>query len=561
MATAYLPQHDPAPALRDSLLAARRERYVYDAAVLPPFGLYHELPSAEVFTAGRFTDRLSSSLGVPANFAAVKLASLVDRLDELQDYEDLFRLFDPPAVIQHWGKDSMFAEQRVAGIECRLLRRIDRLPANLRLSAAEFAAITGRPLDRSAAEGKLHLADYALLDGIAAGETDGRARHLYAPLALFCWIDEPGSEDMRRETPRRGQLVPVAIQLDQRPTADNLYTPRDGLDWQMARIAVQAAEHSLCMMGHHLAIVHLAMEAFALATARQLAEVHPLAALLRPHLRHMMAQDELSRRRLINPGGYIERLLAPTREGSLEIAARSFKQWNFTTWALPSDLAARGVDDPHTLPHYPFRDDGLLVWSAIAGFVAAYLDRCYTSEAELHADVELRAWLDELADPARGNLPGLPAWPLTRAALAELVTNVIFTNGPYHSSLTYRQWEYATYIPNYPMALYSPLPGRGLHERDPAAAERALLALLPAQKQSLAQLELIKLLTAYQLDQLGHYGDDDPLLASPAEVRELVTQFQERLVSIEGEVQRRNEGREFPYHGMLPSRLANRASV
>ena len=195
MSRAYLPQHDPDPALRQPGLAARREQYVYDPAIVPPFVVYHKLPAAEIFTAGYFSERLSSSVGVPANFAAVKLANLIDRFDELQDYEDLFKLFDPPAIVRRWRDDSMFAEQRLAGMDCRVLRRITRLPDNLRLPAADFAAITGLPLDLAAAEGRLHLADYDLLDGIEPGESHGLAKFLHAPLALFCWQDDPGSDD------------------------------------------------------------------------------------------------------------------------------------------------------------------------------------------------------------------------------------------------------------------------------------------------------------------------------------------------------------------------------
>lgn len=560
MSQAYLPQHDPDPTLRQPGLASNREHYVYDAARFPPFVVYHKLPATEIFNAGYFTERLSSSVGVPANFAAVKLASLIDRFDELQDYEDLFKLFDPPAIVRNWRDDAMFAEQRVAGVECRVLRRVARLPDNLRLPAATFTAITGLHIDQAAAEGRLHLADYAILDGLEPGESAGLAKFLYAPLALFCWVDKPGSQDMRRETPRVGRLVPVAIQLDQRPTKDNLYTPRDGDEWLMARTAVQASDYALGMMGHHVGVVHLAMENFAMASARQLAHHHPIAALLRPHLRYQMAQDELSRHTFVNHGGYIERLLAPSLAGSLALAGRVFKAWSLRDWALPRELAARGVDDPETLPHYPFRDDGLLIWHATAEYVGNYLDRFYTSDADVHADVELRAWLDELADPTRGNLPGLPSWPPSRGELGELVTNILFTNGPYHSSMNYRQWEYATYIPNYPMALYAPLPPRG-SVSDPSDAERAFLELLPPQKQSLAQLEIVNLLTAYQLDQYGHYGDADPLLTDPADIREIVTQFQERLASIEAEIQRRNDDRAVPYHGMLPAKISNSASV
>jgi arachidonate 15-lipoxygenase len=543
MATPYLPQHDPDPATREALLAACRERYVYDAEVLPPFVLARSLPAGEDLAGGSFGARLSSAVGDSFNAAAFKLAALIDRFDELQDYEDLFRLYDPPAVVQTWRGDGMFAEQRLAGVECRLLRRADRLPADLRLPAAQFTALTGLAPDRAAGEGRLYVADYALLDGVEVQS----GRHLYAPIALFCWRDEPGSEDMSRETPRRGRLHPVAIQLAQRPAAGNLYTPQDGVDWLLARTAVQAADYTLHTLGHHLAISHLAMERFAMATARQLAEVHPLAVLLRPHLRRMLAQDALLRRSFLNPGGHVERLFAPTLAGSREIAARAYRQWNLGDWALPRDLATRGVDDPEYLPHYPFRDDGLLIWQALADYVRDYLNVYYDGDADVHADVELRAWLGELAD-----LPGAPVWPLTRADLLELVTTIVFTAGPDHSSLTTQQWEYAAYVPNMPMALYAPLPPRG-------ADESALLAMLPAQGPALAQLEVVHAWTAYQQGRLGQYRDDDPLLTGPERVHEVVTAFQERLACIEGEIAERNEDREFAYRGMLPSKLDNSA--
>ena len=548
--TPSLPQHDPDPAARAALLATQRERYVYDATVLPPFMLPQALPPGEDFGGGTLGERLSSAVGGPFNLAAVKLAGLIDRFDELQDYEDLFRLYDLPPIVQTWRRDEVFAEQRLAGVASRLLRRLDRLPAGLGLRADQFAALTGMPPDRAAGEGRLYAVDYAPLDGVEVAAD----RRLYAPMALFCWQDEPGSQDMLRGTARRGRLRPVAIQLDQRPTAHNLYLPQHGADWLLARTAVQAADFTLHFLGHHLARCHLAMASFAMATARQLAPAHPLGALLRPHLRRSIAHTEQLRRSFFNPGGHIERLLAPTLAGSREIVARAFGRLDVSAWALPHDLAARGVDDPEYLPHYPFRDDARLVWQALADYVRDYLAICYDSDAELHTDVELRAWLDELGDPGRGNLRGLPAWPLGRAALCELVTTIIFTAGPDHSAQNTRQWEYAAYVPNMPMALYGPLPARG-------ADESALLEILPPQRQALEQLELVQAMTAYQHDRLGHYSDEDPLLTGPERVQEAVTAFQERLVCIEGEIERRNAGRELAYTGMSPSKLGNAAST
>lgn len=552
MTSPTLPQHDPDPVARRQALEAARERLDYDATVLPPFNLCRSLPDDEALGGASLTERLAAAANVSANALAVRLRTLFDPFDELQDYEDLFALVARPAIADTWRSDAAFAEQRLSGVETRVLRRVDRLPDNLRVDPALFAAIAGEPLDRAQFEGRLFLADYALLDGLPPGGERERSRFLYAPLVLYRWAEDP---DATRDTPpaHRGRLLPVAIQLDQAPTKTNLYTPRDGLDWLLARTVAQSADNTLCMMAHHLARAHLGLEPFAMATARQLGERHPIGRLLRPHLRHLLVQDEVTRRLFVSEGGYIERLYGPTREGSLELARRGFRQLRADAWSFPRDLELRGLADD-TLPHYPWRDDGRLVWDALAEFVAAYVRWCYPTELDLARDGELRAWLDELHDPARGNLRGLPP-ELELDGLAALLTHVIFTSGPYHAAMSGRLAEYATHVPNYPMALYGPMPAaRGV------ADESTLLAMLPPQAASLAQLEVVTLLTAHQHDPFGHYELDDQL-HDPPELHELVVRLQERLASAEQRIEQRNRDRPVPYLGMLPSRLANSAGT
>ena len=537
-----LPQRDPDPADRQRDLEDRRRDYVYDPTVLPPFVLFRQLPREELFTLRYFTERLASSADLPANLVAVKLRTLFDRFDHLQDYEDLFALLPRPRVVDRWRDDALFAEQRVAGIETRLIRRLRAPQDHLRVPPALFADLAGEPWERALAEGRLFVADYALLDGIPGGETDGRVKFIHAPIALF------------HRPQGAPALVPIAIQIDQRPRPGNLFTPRDGDAWLLAKIAVQAADYALSMMAHHVQRVHLGLESFAMATARQLARRHPLAVLLRPHLHCVLVQEELSRRLFVNPGGYIDRLFAPTREGSLEIAARSHRAWDVGAWSFPRDLAERGLDDPAVLPHYPFRDDGALIWDALADYVRAHLRLAYPSDVDLAADPELRAWLEELRDPARGNLRGLPTEP-ERAPLAALLTEIIFLSGPYHASLNYRQPEYAAYVPNLPMALYAPVPtDRGVVD------EAYLLGALPPQRAALGQIEIIKLLTDFMPDHLGHFPEGDPLVVVP-ELRALVDALQRRLIVAEATIDAKNRARPLPYTGMLPSRLLNSASM
>jgi len=541
-----LPQHDADPEARAHALAEARARHVYDRDVFPPLPLCHELPADE----RPRRESVAGRLAVPINRLAVALRTLVDRFDHLQDYEDLFSLRARPAIVERWRSDHAFAEQRLSGVEPRVLRRVEHLPDNLRLDADEFAAIAGVSLAEAEAEGRLFLADYDLLDGLPAAGAQGGSRFVYAPLALFTWQPDLDADE-RAPPPRRGRLVPVAIQLDQRPSRTNLYTPRDGLDWLLARTVVQSADVTVATFAHHLARVRLGMAGFAMATARQLAEPHPLARLLRPHQRAVLAGAELAQRLFFAEDGWVDACFGPTRDGARELVRRGHERWRVDDFGFVRDLELRGLAGEQ-LPHYPWRDDGHLVWDALHEFVGGYLQWAYPDDRDLHEDHELQAWVGELGDPAGAGLRGLPR-ELGRASLVQLVADIIFAAGPCHSAFITAQAEYASFVPNLPMALYSPMPGvRG------DVDESYLLHMLPPQAASLRQLECVARLGAAHDDPFGHYTLDDGL-HQPAVVHDLVVTFQERLVTAEQKIEHRNRERPIPYHGLLPSRIGTSA--
>lgn len=122
------------------------------------------------------------------------------------------------------------------------------------------------------------------------------------------------------------------------------------------------------------------METFAIVTARQLAQNHPLGLLLRPHFQFMLANNDLARNRLINRGGYVDELLAGTLKESLQIVKNAYEEWSLDQFALPTELKNRGMDDVANLPHYPYRDDGMLVWNALKNFVSNYLHLYFQQE-------------------------------------------------------------------------------------------------------------------------------------------------------------------------------------
>lgn len=506
-----------------------RARYTYDHGVLPPLALSRERPDDEPAFAPPRPARLHT--------LAVTLHGLFDPFDELQDFEDL--LVDPaPAIVGAWRDDLAFAEQRLAGAAPRLLARIDHLPEHLDLQDPELRA----SLTQAGFEGRLFLADYALLRDLPGGGQQQHSRFVHAPLALFTWEPDP---DATRDAPpsQRGALRPAAIQLGQEPGRDDLFTPRDGPRWLLARTLVQSADHLLAVVSEQIGRIFLGMEPFALTSARQLSPSHPVRRLLRPHLRDLIARSHYARDVLLVEGGPIERLYGPTLAGSLELIRRSAAAADHAE-TLPRALERLGRH-PDLLPHDPWRDDGLLLWSALHEFVGAFLRWAYPSDAKLAADAQLRAWLDELRSPAGGRLVGTPTEP-ERAPIVDLLTHVIFTLGPVHHALSRGLSDYGTYVPNYPAAIYSPPPAGPVGERE-------LLAALPPRAQALEQVQRLAPRPAPELP-LGYFGDD---LQDPPALHDLCVTLQERLMSAEQRIARRNAERQFPHHGLLSSAIPN----
>ncbi|NXH45752.1 LOXE3 isomerase, partial [Dicaeum eximium] len=80
--------------------------------------------------------------------------------------------------------------------------------------------------------GRLFLADYALLEGLPTGDIGGHPQFVAAPLCLL-WLCP------------RGHLLPVAIQLSQRPGPGSPIFVPGGRGWALAKLWVRGAHFVL----------------------------------------------------------------------------------------------------------------------------------------------------------------------------------------------------------------------------------------------------------------------------------------------------------------------------
>lgn len=440
-----LPQFDSDPRGRSDALDRARDELVY--AWDRPDG---------VATSERIPRRLGYSATVIAQvslaggaLAANRTAARLHRppAGDAQpsgptDTTSLFATIAPPPVHAALGADAddeqkplwdrAFAWQRVAGANPHVL---ERLPSIEPLRS--LAPLDGEPLARACAEGRAYIADYR---GYLRDVRGGEGKSIAAPCALF--VRPAGARS----------LVSVAI-LREREGASTLVLPNDRAAWALARREVQCADANVQESYFHLGRGHFVAQAFAMATERQLSARHPLFVLLAAHTRGTLAINQSARDELIVAGGQLDQLMAPRLDDSLAMVSRAVREWDPAQHGLRADLARRGLDDRDALPEHPFRDDALLVQSAIERWCLEYVCVAYGSESELQSDLELRAWLDELRSTDGGRLRALPERVESRVALAELLATVLYVTSLFHASVNYSQFDFMGWMNNAPAQL------------------------------------------------------------------------------------------------------------
>ena len=303
-----LPQDDPNQEQRKDSLNRQQQAYQFDYESLSPLALLKDVPAVENFSSKYLAERILATSELPANMLAADARTFLDPLDELQDYEDFFTWLPLPGVAKIYQTDRSFAEQRLSGANPMVLRLLDASDprAQILLDLPTLHPLVDRRQELQ--QNNIYIADYTGTDEhyrapalVGGGTYEKGRKYLPKPRAFFAWR-WTGVRD-------RGEMTPIAIQLDPNPDS-HVYTPFDPpVDWLFAKLCVQVADANHHEMSSHLARTHLVMEPIAIVTARQLAKNHPLSLLLKPHFRFMLTNNDLARSHLIAPGGPVDELL------------------------------------------------------------------------------------------------------------------------------------------------------------------------------------------------------------------------------------------------------------
>jgi arachidonate 15-lipoxygenase len=482
-------------------------------------------------SVGKIKDSILAALKFDGRFGAP------DRMAKsLNEYADLFRAVGLPPIARDYAEDRSFAAMRTAGPNPVTLQRVKTLDSRFPVTN-DMLRITapGDSLEAALEEGRLYLADYALLDGAELGNFPNGQKYLYAPLALFV-VTKPGKE-----------LLPVAIQCKQTPAPNNpILTPDDGYNWLIAKTIVEIADANMHEASTHLGRTHLAMEPFVIAMYRRLATNHPLYLLLAPHFEGTLAINKAAWQHLIAEKGAVDKLMGGSIATSRGVAAKGVQSLHIMDDLLPKAFARKGVDNRELFPVYPYRDDSLLYWEAIHEWVDAYLRIYYKSDSDLHNDYEAQAWAYEVGASDGGRMRGMPNNGQLRqvSELVDVVTFVIYTCSVQHAAVNFPQYDLMSYVPNMPCAGYRPAP-----TSKKGATEADYLAMLPPMNMAELQMELGYLLGSVHYTQLGQYQSHqfaDPQVKGPLQ------RFQKRIAEIGKTIESRNQTRR-PYETLAPT--------
>jgi arachidonate 15-lipoxygenase len=401
----------------------------------------------------------------------------------------------------------------------------------------------------AAAEARLYLADYRLIDGLPQGTRSigalgiSRQKTITAPMALFVVLPATDQAEAR--------LVPVCIQCHQTaeraPGGENpIFTPLDGARWEMAKATVQCANATHHEMVWHLGRSHMVMEGAYLCARHTLAARHPLMILLAQHCEFTLAINDYATKHLVAPGGQVDLLFGATLDGTLTVMDRALDTYDLMQAAPPSELAARLVLSTEGLPDYPYRDDALTLWPALERWVSRYVGLYYGRDEDVRGDAELQAFVAMLGAPEGGNFMRIP--PLESIdQCVRLIATLCWIGSAQHSAVNYTQFPYFGFVPSSPLALYAAAPTA----QTPDNMANFLEMLCPT-GDAVMQADIAYQLSSVRWRALGDYA---PGAFLDPRVGGLLRHLRAELKDIEAVISARDQHRFMPYPYLLPSQV------
>ena len=347
----------------------------------------------------------------------------------------------------------------------------------------------------------------------------------------------------------RYRVFPLAIEI----APERFCSPSSNKGaWFLGRAAVRSADTIAHSLSGHFLGTHLISEVLGVALHRILPQTHVLYKLLRPHFAETYFVNTVFRNIFLSRNGVI-----PRTHGISDIDIKSYfcREWPnrsvMNSLIFHRDLKARGVADETKLPDYPYRDDGILLWSALELYVAACLDTHYHSDDDVANDTDLHAWLNEISNAGFGGHTDFPTRLVFKSSLIELMTGILFTVTATHGSMNYNMFEMYGFAPFSPTLIMKKPPSTQA-ELDKIVTESDFLSYLPTSGLS----EIIQNVSA-SLSRPPEQSLGEGLHMDFNGFSSQVAALRKDLSLVDIAIQLRNKSRFVAYDVLRPSKLPN----
>lgn len=393
------------------------------------------------------------------------------------------------------------------------------------------------------------------------------------------------------------------------------FTPADSVwDWRTAKAHVMCADSQYHFLGSFYLRSHAVLEPFALSLRRHLSPMHPLFKLLRPHLRYVLSSAVELRRAIVDHGTIADTLFgvaaspkplllamhvrnmrkqaheatlrqedaaqaskgkrsgwgrwAPKQEDAkkleedldrIELPSSGvdsflrdeYSRWRFEDMAFPATLLERGLDGKEKLQNYPYRDDGILLWSSLVDFVDEYVKIYYVSDADVANDRELQAFWNEVVNVGHKKRE-FPFRKLDHVdAVCRMCATLLWMCTGQHSSVRYSMYD------EYGAVMFRPPHMRGKPPTERGkCSEITFLDSLPNISDTVAMAALGAVLsgTSERNPRLMDLNVYEEYINDPR-AKQALARFSNACEKVESVIAIRNQRRHMPYPFMMPSRV------
>lgn len=379
----------------------------------------------------------------------------------------------------------------------------------------------------------------------------------------------------------QGKVLPVAVELTRKKgEPPEVFTPLDGPGiWTLAKVFVAGNDSSTHQVVSHWLRTHAVVEAFIIASRRQLSLAHPINRLLQKHTTYTLQINSLARVALVNAGGIIERAFTPGNY-SMEMGAKCYAAaWTFENQALPNDLVARGmaVEDSaapfagvrllNSIADYPYATDGLQLWAIMEDWVSDYVNLYYENDEQVLQDAEIVAWWEDIQTKAHADIK--TGWPILdgRVSLARILTTIIYVASAHHAAVNFGQYDFSGLLLNRSSKIRKQFPEKVSAEYKLLAAgadydkiEKMVLSYVSGPVDYATVLAVIEVLSSHD-DKEAYLGAPDAWVLDDA-AKQRYLKFAEDLAAFEQDIAARNANSDLinrcgdyvvPYTLLIPS--------